>query len=138
MFPFIIFNLAQHTKKPPPHGKQVELRKIIQVQKIFIVDLIFKFNFQLYHQIRFCFTCRCNINGFQTTNPQIRLLVFVDKHQLFHILHLKTTSLKCSQNSNNRRRKNVFCLYLINMDFKYMLFQYSKGSKLVLFFVPPR
>ncbi len=111
MFPFIIFNLTQNMNKPPPHGKCVELRRIIQIQKKFIVDLIFKFNFQFYHQIKFCLTCKCNINGFQTTNPHIKLLVFVNKYQLVHIFRLKMTSLKCNQNSSNR--KNKLCFFSI-------------------------
>ncbi len=80
MFPFIIFNLAQNMDKPFPHRKHVELRSTMQIQRIFIVDLVFKFNFQLCHQIKFCFACKCNINVFQIANPWIIWPFFMDKY----------------------------------------------------------
>jgi hypothetical protein len=133
MFPFIIFNLTQNTHKPPPHVFHVELRKSSKSKKSSLLTWFLNsaFNFV----IKFYLTCRCNVNGFQTTNPHIRWLVFLDKCQFVHIFRLKMSSSKCSQNSSNI--KNAFCFYLVNWDTKYMPHQYNKGWKLVLFFVPP-
>jgi hypothetical protein len=62
----------------------MKLRRIMEVQRIFIVDLVFKSNFQFYHQIRFHFTCKCKISGFQKVNMWIEWLVIVHKYQLVH------------------------------------------------------
>jgi len=104
----------------------------MQIQGIFIINLVFKFNFQLCHQIIFCFTCKCNINVFQTTNPRIIWPICMEIYKLVHIPCLKMTSLKHSQNGSNR--KNVFYFYLASWDAKYMSCYYNNvGKKIVLY-----
>lgn len=55
-------------------------------------------------------TGTCKVSGFQETNLWIRWPNFLDKYQFVHIVCLETTSMKCSQNANNR--KNTFYLDL--------------------------
>jgi hypothetical protein len=119
-FQFIIsiFNLTWSLDKPishqpPTHRKNVRLKTIMQVQKIFAFNFIFKLNFWLCHQIGSRLTCKWKVSGFHIAKSWITWPIFVDKYKLVHIAHLEMT-LKWSVLKMLVIERNMFCFKLDN------------------------